>query len=110
MGSSRPTRLEPPCSCFATSAFMGYRWPALAVVGFCGPALAFVGLDWLSWAFDGTPVGSVNRIISKTRKKNIPGARDVTRLEPPLLLSAFVGYRGPALAVAFVGLRWHTCR
>jgi hypothetical protein len=55
-------------------------------------------------------------------KRNVPGARDVSRLEPPLaaasalprwllwayigfcgLLWAYVGYRGPALAV--VGFR-----
>jgi hypothetical protein len=52
-------------------------------VGFRGPALAFVGSRGPSWSFIGTPVGKVNRIIIKTRKKNIPGARDVSRLEPP---------------------------
>ena len=61
--------LEPPCCCFATSAIVGYRRPALTVVGFCGPVLAFVGGRGPSWAFIGTPVCSVYRIIIKTRKK-----------------------------------------
>ena len=54
-------------------------------------------------------------------KENIPGAQDVSRLEPPrpplllLLVSvgcrglvvAFVGYRGPALGfVGLLGLVW----
>ena len=65
---------------------MGLRWPALAVVGFCGPALT-------RWHI----VGRFNEIF----EKNIPGARDVTRLEPPLLLLCCVSFRG-----LFVVLRW----
>ena len=44
-------------------------------------------------------------------KRNIPGAQDVSRLEPPPLLLllcqlslAFAGFRGPALAV--IGQCW----
>ena len=32
---------------------VGLRWPLLATVGFRGPALAFVGRRWLLWAFMG---------------------------------------------------------
>ena len=52
--------LSPPCCCFATSAFVSYRGPVLAVVGFRGPVLAFVGLHRLWWpvvSLRGTPVG-----------------------------------------------------
>ena len=36
--------------------------------------------------------------------ENIPGARDVLHLEPPLLLPCCVGF--PGLLLAFVGLHW----
>ena len=32
-------------------AFVGLRWPSLAVVGYCGFSWTCVGRRWLLWAF-----------------------------------------------------------
>ena len=63
----------------------------LAIVGLCGPALAFIG-SFLFVVVAVVVVVVVDRVVvgQKENKKNIPGAQDVTHLEPlPLLLLPF---------------------
>ena len=81
---------SPPCCCFTALAFVGLRWPSLAVNGRRWPA-------WLSWACMGLHwpslacVGHCGGQRINKANRTVPGP---------------IPIRGPSLVVVCIGLHW----
>ena len=119
-GAQDVSHLEPPpppllLLCWHLLAFVGLSWLLLACVCCCWPSLAYIGCCWPLLAVVGLhrtvlahlQVDNQIECLKKDLKKTYLGLKTFRVSSPPSLaaaLPAFVGIRGPELAV--VGQCW----